>query len=49
MKKLLAIITALMIGIPAYASIVVSPTRIEINENKLKNNYVTSAVEVKGD
>lgn len=49
MKKLLAIITALMIGIPTYASIVVSPTRIEINANKLKNNYATSAVEVKGD
>lgn len=34
---------------PAHASIVVSPTRIEINANKMKNNYVTSAVEIKGD
>ena len=37
------------IGIPAYASIAVSPTRIEINANKIKNNYVTSAIEIKGD
>lgn len=37
------------IGVPAYASIAVSPTRIEINANKIKNNYVTSAIEIKGD
>lgn len=49
MKKVLISLIALIIGIPAYASIVVSPTRIEINANKMKNNYVTSAVEVKGD
>lgn len=37
-----------MIAIPAYASITVSPTRIEINANKIKNNYATTAVEVRG-
>lgn len=49
MKKLLAIITALLVSIPAYASISVSPTKIEINANKIRNNYATCAVEVKGD
>ena len=33
---------------PAYASITVSPTRIEINANKIKNNYATTAIEIKG-
>ena len=27
------------ISIPTYASIAVSPTRVEINANKIKNNY----------
>ena len=44
MKKILGILIALAIGIPAYASITVSPTRIEINANKVKNNYATTAV-----
>ena len=35
--------------IPAFASVAVSPTRIEINANKIKNNYITTAIEVKGD
>ena len=35
--------------IPTFASVAVSPTRIEINANKIKNNYVTTAIEVKGD
>ena len=34
--------------IPAYASITVSPTRIEINANKIRNNYATTAVEIRG-
>lgn len=37
------------IGIPAYASVAVSPTRVEINANKIRNNYVTAAVEVRGE
>lgn len=49
MKKVLGLLLMLCIGIPAYASVTVSPTRIEINANKIKNNYVTAAVEVKGD
>ena len=35
--------------IPAFASVAVAPTRVEINANKIKNNYVTTAIEVKGD
>lgn len=49
MKKILGLITALMIMTQAYASIAVAPTKIEINANKLKTNYVTTAVEVRGD
>lgn len=49
MKKLLAILTTLIIGIPAYASITVSPTKMEINANKVRNNYFTTSVEIKGD
>ena len=48
MKKILGLIIAFAISIPAYASITVSPTRIEINANKVKNNYATTAIEVKG-
>ncbi len=47
-KKILGFLIAMAISIPAYASITVSPTRIEINANKIKNNYVTSAIEIKG-
>lgn len=37
------------LSIPAYASITVSPTKIEINANKIRNNYTTCAIDVKGD
>ncbi len=47
-KKLLGLLIAIMMAIPAYASITVSPTRIEINANKIKNNYATTAIEIKG-
>ena len=40
---------AMLIAMPAFASVGVAPTRIEINANKVKNNYVTTAIEVKGD
>ena len=33
----------------AHASIGLSPTKIEINANKVKSNYVTTALEIKGD
>ena len=48
-KKILTTILALFMTIPAFASVAVSPTRIEINANKIKNNYITTAIEVKGD
>lgn len=48
-KKILTTTLALMMTIPAFASVAVSPTRVEINANKLKSNYVTTAIEVKGD
>ena len=48
-KKILTTTLALFMTIPTFASVAVSPTRIEINANKIKNNYVTTAIEVKGD
>lgn len=48
-KKILTTTLALFMTIPAFASVAVSPTRIEINANKIKNNYITTAIEVKGD
>lgn len=48
-KKILTTTLALMMTVPAFASVAVSPTKIEINANKLKSNYVTTAIEVKGD
>ena len=48
-KKILTTTLALVMTVPAFASVAVSPTRVEINANKLKSNYVTTAIEVKGD
>lgn len=48
-KKLLGLLTAFIIAAPAFASVAVSPTRIEINANKIKTNYITTAIEIKGD
>lgn len=48
-KKLLGILIALGICIPAYASIAVAPTRVEIDANKIRSNYATTAIEIKGD
>lgn len=47
-KKVLGLLIAAMIAIPAYASISVSPTRIELNANKVRNNYTTTAIEIQG-
>ena len=50
MKKILAILTTLFVlTSSSYASISVSPTKIELNANKIRNNYATCAIEVKGD
>jgi len=50
MKKVLfSLFLSLMIMTQAHASIAVSPLKIEINANKVKANYVTTAIEVKGD
>ena len=48
-KKLLGILIAMAIGIPTYASVSVAPTRLEINANKIRNNYATTAIEIRGD
>ena len=37
------------LSLPVLASVAVAPTRIEINANKTKNTYITTAIEVKGD
>lgn len=47
-KKILGIIMALSVTASVYASITVTPTKVEINANKIRNNYATSAIEVKG-
>lgn len=49
MKKLLGTILFLLIAVPAFASIAVSPTKIDINATKVKSNYVTTAIDVRGD
>lgn len=49
MKKILGLLIGLILATPAFASVAVSPTRIEINANKIKTNYITTAIEIKGD
>ena len=49
MKKILGIVLSIFLAVPAFASVAVAPTRVEINANKLKTNYVTTAIEIKGD
>ena len=49
MKKFIGIILSLMITAQVHASISVAPTRLEINANKVKSNYVTTAIDVRGD
>ena len=48
-KKILGILIAIAISLPSYASIIVSPTKLEINVNKVRSNYATCSIEVKGD
>lgn len=48
MKKILGLLIATIMAMPAYASITVSPTKIELNANKVRNNYATVAIEVQG-
>ena len=47
-KKVLGLLIALSVTVSAYASITVTPTKVELNANKIKNNYATRAIEVKG-
>ena len=47
-KRILGLLIAIGICIPTYASVAVSPTKVEINANKIRNNYVTTAVEIRG-
>lgn len=49
MKKIFGLLIALMFTTQAFASIAVSPTRVELNANKTKANYMTTAIEVRGD
>lgn len=48
-KKILGLIIALFLITPAFASVGISPTKIEINANKVKGNYISTAIDVKGD
>lgn len=48
-KKLFGLLIAMALSVPAYASIIVSPTKLEVNVNKIRNNYATCSIEVKGD
>ena len=48
-KRILGLLIALGLSIPTYASITVSPTKIDLNANKVRSNYATTAIEVKGD
>lgn len=48
-KKFLGLLIGLMFAGSAFASVAVSPTRVEINANKVKTNYITTAIEIKGD
>ena len=47
-KKVFGLLIALSVTVSAYASITVTPTKVEINANKIRNNYATSAIEIKG-
>lgn len=49
MKKVLGLLIAMIMSQSAFASIAVAPTKIEINANKVRTNYITTAIEVKGD
>ena len=48
-NRIISTALAMMLAVPAFASVAVSPTRVEINANKIKGNYITTAIEVKGD
>lgn len=47
-KKIFGLLIALSMTVSAYASITVTPTKVEIDANKVRNNYATCAIEVKG-
>ena len=49
MKKILGLLIALMITTKAFASITVMPTKVELNANKKKGNYLSTSIEVRGD
>ena len=47
-KKIFGLLIALSFTVAAYASITVTPTKVEIDANKVRNNYATCAIEVRG-
>lgn len=48
-KKILGLALSMCLAVPAFASISISPTRLEVNANKIKNNYYSTAIDIKGD
>ncbi|MCQ2743706.1 MAG: hypothetical protein MJ230_02775 [bacterium] len=48
-KRILSTVIALIIALPTFASVAVAPTKLEINSTRFKTNYVTSALEIKGN
>ena len=49
MKKLLGLLIAMFMASEVFASLTVMPTRVELNANKSRTNYLSAAVEIKGD
>lgn len=48
-KKIFGLLTAIIFAAQAYASVSIAPTKVEINANKARNNYLTTAIDIKGD
>ena len=49
LKKILGLLIALTMTSQVFASISVAPMRIEINANKVKGNYASTSINVRGD
>jgi len=48
-KRFLSLLIGLIMATPAFASVGVSPMRVDINANKVKGNYATASLDIKGD
>lgn len=49
MKKILSLLISFFMATQAFASIAIMPTTIELNTNKIRSNYASTSIEVKGD